>query len=381
MNRIGLFCFYDKEGIVDGYVEFLLEELCRCLSNLVIIVNGKISVEGKLILERYAEKIYIRDNKGFDGGAYKDVLINMLGWKKIQEYDELVLCNDTFYGPFVSFESIFNEMENKPADFWGLSYCYNRVANYLQSYFLVFRKQVIKGNYMVEYFDKNINLSMSDISDIYGDFEVGLFYYLVNQGYSFASYSKSTSFDIYKSSNFCIKQFNVPILKKKSFSPQYIVWNNIMDTLKYLSLNANYDLDLILSNIRRVYDLKITRQEIETFDLDKADIQKKKYDVAKISDEDIKKLVLMNKKIYIYGLGIFSGRINSIINIFQGRVEGYIVSDNQYGMPNYKKGIRVHRVSEIINTDNMVVIVALNKEHTQEVASYLKKFKEVICLW
>lgn len=117
MNRIGIFCFYDKEGIVDEYVEFLLKELCRCLSSLVIIINGNVSVKGRLILEKYTDEIYIRDNKGFDGGAYKDVLINMLGWSRIQKYDELVLCNDTFYGPFVSFESIFNDMESTRADF------------------------------------------------------------------------------------------------------------------------------------------------------------------------------------------------------------------------------------------------------------------------
>lgn len=381
MNRIGIFCFYDKNGIVDRYIEYLLEELCQCLSSLVIVVNGKIDVKGKIILEKYADEVYIRENKGFDGGAYKDVLMNFLGWNKIHEYDELIFCNDTFYGPFIPFKSIFDEMKGKNVDFWGLNYYYNKITNHLQSYFLVFRKRIIDGNCIMNYFDKNINLSMSDITDIYGDFEVGLFSYLFNQGYSFASYSKNNPFDIYKSSNYCIKQFNVPILKKKAFSPQYIVRDNIMDTLKYLSLNTTYDLNLILSNIRRIYDLKISKENIETFDIDTADIQENKYDVAKIRDEDIKKLVFKKKRIYIYGLGIFAGRINSIINIFQGRIEGYIVSDNQYSMPNYKKGIRVYRVSEIINTENMVVIVALNKEHTQEVASNLKKFKDVIYLW
>lgn len=381
MSRIGIFCFYDKEGIVDRYIEFLLEELRRCLSSLVIVINGKINAKGKLILEKYADEIYIRDNKGFDGGAYKDVLINVLGWSRIQEYDELIFCNDTFYGPFVSFESIFDEMESKSVDFWGLNYYYNKIANHLQSYFLVFRKKVISGSSMAKYFDKNINSSMSDITDIYGEFEVGLFYYLVNQGYSFATYSKNNTFDIYKSSNFCIKEFNLPILKKKSFSPEYIVQNNIMDTLKFLSLKGNYDLDLILNNVRRIYDLKITRQEIEKFNSDKADVIRKKYDVAKISDEDIRNLVIKKKAIYIYGLGIFSGRVSKIINIFQGRVAGYIVSDNQYNMPRCKNGVRVYRVSEISNISNMVVIVALNKEHTQEIIPYLKKFKEVIFLW
>lgn len=381
MKRIGIFCFYDKEGIVDGYVEFLLEELCCCLSSLVIIINGNVSVKGKLILEKYTDEIYIRDNKGFDGGAYKDVLINMLGWSRIQEYDELVLCNDTFYGPFVSFESIFNDMESTRADFWGLSYCFNRITNYLQSYFLVFRKQIIKESYMAEYFDKSINSSMSDISDVYSEFEVGLFHYLVNQGYSFAIYSEDNPYDIYKCSNFCIKECKLPILKKKSFSPEHIIKNNIMDALSYLSLAGTYDIDLILDNIKRTYNLIITKQEIEQFDFVKKNLVKKKYDVAKIDNEDIKRLILEEKAIYIYGVGIFSGRISKIINIYQGRVAGYIVSDNQGGIPKCKNGVRVYKLSEINNIKNMVVIVAINKEHTLEVIPYVKKFNKVIFLW
>lgn len=381
MNRIGIFCFYDKDGIVDGYIEFLLKELCCCLRTLVVVINGSITDEGKVILEKYADELYIRDNKGFDGGAYKDVIVNELGKHKIQEYDELVLCNDTFYGPFVSFESIFNGMEKRNADFWGLNYYYNNIANHLQSYFLVFRKKIINDNSMIKYFDKNINLSMSNITDIYGEFEVGLFYHLINQGYSFAAYSEDNPFDIYKCNNICIKEFDIPILKKKSFSPEHIVWDNIMDTLKYLSRNSNYDLNLILSNIKRIYNLRITKQEIEEFSSDQANIIRERYDISKISDEDIKNLVLCGKTIYVYGLGIFSGKVSKIINIFQGEIAGYIVSDNQYSVPRCKNGIRVYRVSEVNNIDNMVIIVALNKEHTQEVMQYLKEFKEVVFLW
>ncbi|NLL75913.1 MAG: hypothetical protein GX235_01495 [Clostridiales bacterium] len=381
MKRIGIFCFHDKEGIVDKYIEFLLHELCRCLSSLVIVINGKINDDGKLILEKYADAIYIRENKGFDGGAYKDVILNILGWKKIQEFDELVLCNDTFYGPFISFESIFDEMENRHVDFWGMSYYHNIITNHILSYFLVFNKKVINEKIIIEYFNKNINLSTQNINDVYGEFEAGLFYYMVKNGYSFSTYSENNPFDINKCSNLCIKESKVPILKKKAFSPKYFVRNNIMDALKYLRQNSNFDLDLILDNVKRLYNLTITKQEIEEFNVDKEDIIRIKYDVARINDKDIKRIVLMGKKIYVYGLGVFSGIISQIIDICHGKIAGYIVSDNQNDIPESKNGIKVYKVSEIDYIDNMVIIVALNKEHTEEVRPYLKKFKEVICLW
>lgn len=381
MKRIGIFCFYDKDGIVDEYIEFLLDELSRCLSRLVVVVNGEINDKGKRIFKKYTDEIYIRENKGFDGGAYKDVLINVLGWNEVQKYEELILCNDTFYGPFVSFESIFDKMDCEKADFWGLNYYCNKVANHLQSYFLVFRRKILHGFDLLDYFNKNINITSSDITDVYGDFELGLFYYLSNLGYSFSAYTKDNPYNIFQYSDISIRQFNMPILKKKAFSPKSIMWNNAMNTLKYLSLNNDYDINFILSNINRIYNLKISKQEISEFNPDKTDIISKKYDVAKVSDDDIKNIVITGKKIYVYGLGVFSAHISTIINFYQGKVEGYIVSDNQRGVLRSKKGVKVCRVSKMDDEDDMVIIVALGKKYTQEVVPYLRRFKEVIYLW
>lgn len=381
MNRIGIFCFYDKDGIVDGYIEFLLEELCRCLNYLVIAVNGKVDAQGTLIFEKYADEIYIRENKGFDSGAYKDAIDHAIGWNKLREYDELILCNDTFYGPFISFESIFNEMQNAAIDFWGLNYYYNKIANHIQSYFLVFRKDVLKESGIIKYFDENINSSSDEIEDAYNGFELGLFQYLINQGYSFAAYTENNPFDLYRSGNIGIKEFGIPILKKKAFSPENFIKTNIMDALKYLSQNSSYDLDLILNNIKRVYNLRITEGEIEDFKIHKADIISVKYNVAKISNENIKSVISMKKRLYVYGLGYLSGRICKIIHIYDGKIDGYIVSDDQSNIPRDKNGVRVYRVSDLDNTEDMVIIVALGKENTREVMSYLKGFKQVMFLW
>lgn len=381
MKRIGVFCFYDREGIVDGYIEFLLHELKRCLSDLVIVINGKVSDQGKLTLKKFTDEIYIRENRGFDGGAYKDVILNSLGWNRIQQYDELVLCNDTFYGPFVTFESIFEVMERRNLDFWGLNFYYNRIADHIQSYFLVLTKKIINENNVIKYFDKNINPDMIDIADIYSEFETGLYCFLINQGCTFGAFSENNPFDIFQCGNICVKEYNVPILKKKFFSSEHFVRNNALDVLKYLKEKNNYNIDFILNNIKRVYDLEINKQEIDSFHSDKDSLTRVRYDVAKVSDKDIAEIILAKKNIYIYGLGIYSGKICKIVSIYHGKIEGYIVSDDQPNIPKTKNGIKVYKVSELCNAGNMVIIVGLNKEHTEEVAPYLQKFKEVIFLW
>ena len=96
MKRLGIFCFYDKEGIVDTYIEYLLSELMTVLDRLIIVVNGQVNEDGKRIFAHYTNDLIIRENRGFDAGAYADVILNVLG-DDIRDWDELVLCNDTFF--------------------------------------------------------------------------------------------------------------------------------------------------------------------------------------------------------------------------------------------------------------------------------------------
>lgn len=381
LNRLGIFCFYDREGIVDDYIDYLLHQLCKCINYLIIVINGSVNNDGMIKLSKYADEMHIRENKGFDGGAYRDIIVNVLCINRLQMYDELVLCNDTFFGPFVPLESIFNDMENKEVDFWGLNYSYNNIQNHLQSYFLVFRKKIIDDPRFFNYFRDNINALTEDIRDIYSDFETGLFYYLIFHKYLYGVYAKDNPFNIYQASNLCIKECNVPIMKKVAFSPKWFIRNNILDSLNYLYRNNLYNLDLILKNVKRVYCLEFNKLEIEKFNPGVRDIKRVEYDVSKINISDIYKYFLTDKKLYIYGLGSYSKRISKIIEIYNGRIEGYIVSDNQINNPDYNNKLKVYKLSELTNALNIVIIVALDKSHTNEVKSYLKEFNEVLFLW
>ena len=42
-TRLGIFFFFDAQGIVDSYVETLLADMVKNLSELVIVVNGELT--------------------------------------------------------------------------------------------------------------------------------------------------------------------------------------------------------------------------------------------------------------------------------------------------------------------------------------------------
>ena len=87
MNRLGIFIFYDACGIVDQYVEVLLEGLLTVLNKLVIVINGNITNTSERKLRRYSANIFARENIGFDGGGYKDALLNLKENEKWEQWE------------------------------------------------------------------------------------------------------------------------------------------------------------------------------------------------------------------------------------------------------------------------------------------------------
>ena len=110
MDRLGLFLFYDSEGIVDDYVTYMLEDMMKNLSHLCILVNGDLTSEGRKAFEKFTDHILVRSNRGFDVGAWKDAMIDEFGFEKLEEFDEVILFNDSFFGPVYPFKEMFDEI-------------------------------------------------------------------------------------------------------------------------------------------------------------------------------------------------------------------------------------------------------------------------------
>ena len=197
MNRLCVFSMYDKRGKVQSYREYLIKELKQVSSDLIVVVNGKLEEHEKEKIRKYTNKIYCRENEGFDSGAYKDVIFNYLGRENVQKYDELILCNDTFFGPFISFEEIFCNMKKRQADFWGLNCISRKLFVYLESYFLVFRKRILIEDKFFYYLENFIDEKECERSNIVAVYEIGLFRYLFKSGYKYASFVEMNSLNIY----------------------------------------------------------------------------------------------------------------------------------------------------------------------------------------
>lgn len=106
-KRIGIYLIYDKEGIVDDYIIYLLQRIKSDLSRIIIVCNGHVNREAIEKLSKISSDIYIRENKGFDAGGFKDALTKYLKWEEIFEYEEMLLFNDSFLDHSILFLMCF----------------------------------------------------------------------------------------------------------------------------------------------------------------------------------------------------------------------------------------------------------------------------------
>jgi len=268
-KRISIFVIYDHDGMVDDYIFFLLSELSKISERIIIVINGFVLEEYNNRLAQYSNEIVIRENKGFDGAAYKHILTEYLKEFELNAYDELILLNDTFFGPFYSFKSIFNKMDQRECDVWGLSNHYESMQwngsepMHLQSYFLVIRKNVIEYPAFREFWNQ---LKCADSFDeaVMG-FEVGLSEMVKAAGFKLATYCELEEYhsnNIFLNYNYpllscgdMITKHQFPVLKKKSLLHCQDYNYNAKLAIDYIHNNTNYDVSLIWNHLLRKYKL------------------------------------------------------------------------------------------------------------------------------
>ncbi len=320
-----------------------------------------------------------RKNVGYDAGAYADVILNFLGKEELKKWDELVLCNDTFYGPFVPFEYIFNKMNLGKVDFWGLNYVENNITNHIQSYFLVFKKRIIESGLLFDYFYKEININEMDLLNVYASFEIGLFGYLVQLGYKFGTYVATDNYNIYSCADICLERYGLPILKKKSFNGRFLGLQQESKILNYIISNTDYNPNFIISNVMRQYGKELCINGVNEVNKDTIVEVEKRIPKSKISGEYLINFLKEKEEIYIYGNGNIARKIWKLYFKYMHIFRGFIVSDDKPVLKNELYGFPIYSYSTL--KEGITIVVGLDVKNSIEVRKNIKIGDEALFLW
>lgn len=183
-KRSCIFVHYDKNNIVDGYVNYYLKELLTVVNKLVFVTVSDISQEDIKRLENLNIDVIKRENVGYDFYSYKVGIATL----NLDLYDELLICNDSVFGPLYPIEEVFERMDKKECDFWGMTDSKAR-GEHLLAYFIVFRKSVLDSKAFRSFW-KDLKI-IHDKTELIEKYQVGLSKLLYKNNFKSLSYVSS----------------------------------------------------------------------------------------------------------------------------------------------------------------------------------------------
>lgn len=242
MKRICLFAAYNKNGIIQDYVVYYL----KCLSeyaNIYYMADNPTSEDELMKIKPYIKESYCYHHGKYDFGSWQE-LIKMIGWDKLSEYDELILANDSMFGPLFPFEKYFKKMENDSEwDICGINrnYDYRTKEWFLNSYFLVFKKKA----YMSDIFKNHIESVEKKDSpyDVVNAYEIPFMKKFYDKGYKVKCLIDCNDHVYMQWRKFILK--GSPFLKKKIFDDDLFVKSRAYSWKNFIIKHTEYNPELI----------------------------------------------------------------------------------------------------------------------------------------
>jgi lipopolysaccharide biosynthesis protein len=148
VGRLAVFLHYDRRGRIHDYVVHYLGALRQAGFEIVFVSNSpRIGEEEWAKVRPLCALMLRRRNRGHDFGAYKDALAAV---GDVGGLDELILANDSVYGPLCDLTAVLGRCDHAVAAVWGMTDCWDR-RYHLQSYFLLFKHEALQHPAFAEF--------------------------------------------------------------------------------------------------------------------------------------------------------------------------------------------------------------------------------------
>jgi lipopolysaccharide biosynthesis protein len=280
MRRLAIYLFYDDAGIVDDYVVHMLKALREHCATVLVVCNGEPGAAGMERLRASADRVLVRENVGFDVGGYKAALEG-LDRAELEQQDEILLMNYTFFGPIFPLGEMFDRMDSTEVDFWGITAhretespfeAGDQLDFHIQSHFIAVRRSLFQSESFWSYW-RDMPVIRSYVESIKLH-EARFTAYFSELGFSFALYMDPLSFDtdhpVFLEIERTVEQ-RCPILKRRPLfhDPLYLE-KEAIDLRRAMDLireNSDYDPSLIWKNMLRTTPLRTLYTNLDQLDI------------------------------------------------------------------------------------------------------------------
>ncbi len=212
VRRAVLVAGYDVDGLVDDYVVAYLTDLAR-FADVFYLFDGELAADQLRRLDDATVDSWAFRHGEYDFGSWSRLARDLVGWDRLQEYDEVVLANDSVY-PVRPLDDVFATMQARSCDWWGMQLTSRRLYGstddrtpvpiatvreqmprgvwhydlypHVGSYFLAFRGRVLRDAGFRRHLDRVTGQAEKNM--IIYKYETGTTFYLTGAGYTFDTY-------------------------------------------------------------------------------------------------------------------------------------------------------------------------------------------------
>ena len=141
--KIALFMHFDGRGVVRAQLLDYMRELRDAGRTVVFVSNAARLLPASLeAVREICAVVILRRNIGYDFGAWRDA-VDYLGLPRA-DTEEVILANDSVFGPLVPLGDVLRRLNYAKADIWGLTESW-QVRYHLQSFFLAFGPAALRA--------------------------------------------------------------------------------------------------------------------------------------------------------------------------------------------------------------------------------------------
>ncbi len=283
-NRLIVYFIYDRDGLVDRYILYMLGDLRKNAKELCVVVNGRLQDGQKEKLSPFADKVLERANTGMDVWAYKEAM-ESYGWDILSSYDEIVLMNYTMMGPVYPFKEMFDAMSGRDLDFWGITKFHKTdfdpfgtlqdgyIPEHIQSHFIGIRQDMVKSEGFQRYWDEMPFIK--DYLSSVGYHESMFTKRFADQGFKWDVYCNSDDLEGYTYNPIMgaavkmIRDKRCPIFKRRSFMQDYTVvlsedcGQSAYELYHYLDRETDFDMDMFWENLLRLENMADLKKNLQ----------------------------------------------------------------------------------------------------------------------
>lgn len=223
-NTLLIYVIYNESGAVDPYKLAFYHSMEKYAQKIRVVVNGSLEPKDYDELNKSAE-VLIRENTGYDAAGFRAGILSF-SKEELKQFDRLLLINDTNIGPIYDFDQVFEKMNPRQHDFWGLLYGQESIdptglnpfgyfPRHIQTYFLVVERSMLHSEDFYGFYEKMPNTNTRNMA--IACYETYLTKYFEDRGYRSSVYVESKEYgDLYQYPLTLIRDFEFPIIKKAS---------------------------------------------------------------------------------------------------------------------------------------------------------------------